>query len=69
MDRLLVREVAAKYREFGAWFNDMTELTLRVDDPQAAKSIRRRLAEMSLALDDAVLLPMKKERPDLFDDC
>jgi hypothetical protein len=69
MDKGLAREFATKYREFGAWFNDMTELILRVDNPEAAKSIRRKLAEMSLALDDAVLLPMKKEHPDLFDDC
>lgn len=69
MDKDLAREFATKYRQFGSWLNEMTELTLRVDNPEAAKSIRRKLGEMSLALDDAVLLPMKKEHPDLFGDC
>jgi hypothetical protein len=68
MDKNLAREFATKYREFGSWFNEMTELTLRVDNPEVAKSLRRTLGEMSLALDDAILLPLKKEHPDLFED-
>ena len=50
MNQLLAVEFAAKYREFGAWFTEMTELTLRVDDQETAKSIRRKLAEMTMAL-------------------
>jgi hypothetical protein len=69
MNQLLAVEFAAKYREFGAWFTEMTELTLRVDDQETAKSIRRKLAEMTIALDDAVYRPMQKQFPDLFDDC
>jgi hypothetical protein len=69
MDKGLAQEFATKYREFGSWFNDMTELTLRVDSPEVAKSLRRTLGEMSLALDGALLLPLKKEHADLFEDC
>jgi hypothetical protein len=68
MDKDLARDFATKHREFCSWFNDMTELTSRVGDPEVAKFIRKRLAEMLFALDDAVFLPMKKEYPDLFED-
>jgi hypothetical protein len=68
MDRKLAAEFAAKYKEFGVWFTDMTDLTLRVGDPEAAKSLRRGLAQMLLAIDDVVHLPLRKQHPDLFED-
>ena len=67
MDKQLVREFAEKYREFGIWFTEMTNLTLRMDDIEAAKVIRRNLAEMTFALDDVIYRPLHKQHPDLFD--
>ena len=67
MEKPLASEFAAKYREFAAWFNAMTELTDRIDDAVQAKEIRRKLADMLFSLDDALYLPLKQQHPDLFD--
>jgi hypothetical protein len=68
MDKELAREFAEKYRAFGYWFTDMTNLTLRMDDAEGAKTIRRNLAEMTFALDDVIYRPLSKQYPDLFED-
>lgn len=66
MEKGLATEFAKKYREFGEWFTEMTELTLRLPNEEEAKVIRRKLAEMTFALDDVVYRPLSKEYPDLF---
>ena len=68
MDEGLAREFAKKYEEFGEWFSQMTELTLRIPDETEAKKIRRNLGEMSFALDDVIYRPLKSGYPHLFND-
>lgn len=68
MEKGLATEFAKKYHEFGEWFTEMTDLTLRVSNEAEAKLIRKNLAEMSFALDDVIYRPLQKEYPDLFGD-
>jgi hypothetical protein len=55
-----------KYKNFEKWFNEMTELTVQLDDKDFAKRMRHSLSEMSHLLDDAVRLPLEKDFPELF---
>ena len=67
MNRELAQDFAKKYREFGTWFDEMTSLTQRIDNPDEARRLRKALADMSFALDDVVLLPIRKDYPGLFE--
>lgn len=66
MTRQYAEEYARHYREFGAWFNSMSEFSLKLDDIEAGKELRRRLAHLLTQVDDLLLIPVRQEYPDLF---
>jgi hypothetical protein len=68
MQRELAKEFAECAKEYSDWFNAMTELTIRLEDQdqEYAMRIRRALGNGFLELDEALVIPLRKDHPELF---
>ena len=70
MNKELAADFARMYREFGGWFNELTELTIELEktDVEGARKIRRANADMLFLMEDAFARDLRKEYPRWFDD-
>jgi hypothetical protein len=66
VNKALAEDFATKWQEFGAWFNDMTALSLQIENHDEAKKLRRTLIDMLNMLDDAVRAKLLAQYPELF---
>ena len=70
MNKELGADFARMYREFGGWFNELTELTIELEktDVEGARKIRRANADMLFLLEDAFARDLRTDYPRWFDD-
>ena len=68
MDKEIAQQLAEKCREFSLWFNEITEITIKMGNCEEARSIRKTVAEMLFLMDDGFMNDWKKQYPDIFPD-
>ena len=68
MDKETAKALIKLHRRHVLVFNAITDITVDMVDVSRAKKIRKAIADVTFLLEDAVVVPIKLEFPDLVKD-